>query len=345
VLDEAFFGSNWTRENQQDFDDDLAMMMPIIFRMISTEVLDDFSRTQITMHVQSIFLDGRLAGRVPTLDDLRNSLLNNCERGGPNPLQNDAEWKQKIQAMDFEQRAAYCDPRIRDLGSQLSPFCEGGQFANWFDPHRPVTQLSHAQFVVLELEELNNTPELGAVILMLLMRMITNAMYLGDRKQGQVVLIDEAWALMTGNSGEFIETGYRRARKYKGAFFSATQSIEDYYKSPMATAALVNADWVFLLRQKPDSIQALKSSNKFMIDGHTEQMLKSLTTVSGRFAEVFIRSASVPATIGRLFLDPYTLLMSSSRPEDVAAINEQLENGVADMNQAIVNVLASRGIE
>lgn len=342
VLDGSFFDQGPTsRDYQQDFDDDLAMMMPIIFRMISTDVLGDFQRTQITMHVQAIFLDGRLAGKVPTLDDLRNSLINNCERGGPNPLQDDPSWRQQIRDMSYEQRQAYCDPRIRDLGTQLSPFCEGGQFAGWFDPNRPVTQLSHAQFVVLELEELNNTPELGAVILMLLMRMITNAMYLGDRKQGQVVLIDEAWALMNGNSGDFIETGYRRARKYKGAFFSATQSIEDYYKSPMATAALVNADWVFLLRQKEDSIQALKSSSKFMISAHTEEQLKSLTTVSGRFAEVFVRSPSVPPTIGRLFLDPYTLLMSSSRPDDVSAIKAQLDTGV-DMNQALLNVLAIR---
>jgi conjugal transfer ATP-binding protein TraC len=345
VLDGSFFevGAAWSRENQQDFDEDLAMMLPIINRMISSEMLTDFQRTQIAMHVQSVFLDGRLAGKVPTLDDLQKSLINNCERGGPNPLQDDPDWKHKIQAMTYEDRQAYCDPRIRDLGTQLSPYCEGGQYANWFDANRSVTQLSYAQFVVLELEELNNTPELGAVILMLLMRMITNAMYLGDRKQGQVVLIDEAWALMSGNSGEFIETGYRRARKYKGAFFSATQSIEDYFKSPMAQAALVNADWVCLLRQKPDSIQALKASNKFMIDTHTEEMLKSLTTVSGRFAEVFIRCPSVPPTIGRLLLDPYTLLMSSSRPDDVAAIDAHLAQG-CDMNQAILNVLAQRGL-
>lgn len=50
------------------------------------------------------------------------------------------------------------------------------------------------------------SPDLRAVVLMLLMRMITNEMYLGDRTQDKVVLIDEAWDLMSeGSSGQFIE--------------------------------------------------------------------------------------------------------------------------------------------
>jgi hypothetical protein len=59
-------------------------------------------------------------------------------------------------------------------------------------------------------------------------------------------LIDEAWDLMsTGSSGNFIEAGYRRARKYGGSFFTATQSVDDYIKSDTAQAAFLNADWMF----------------------------------------------------------------------------------------------------
>jgi conjugal transfer ATP-binding protein TraC len=58
-------------------------------------------------------------------------------------------------------------------------------------------------------------------------------MYLGDRAEPKLVVIDEAWDLLTqGDVAKFIETGYRRFRKYGGAAVTVTQSLNDLYSNP-----------------------------------------------------------------------------------------------------------------
>lgn len=66
---------------------------------------------------------------------------------------------------------------------------------------------------MLELEELSAKKDLQAVVMFLLMYKITQEMYL-TRNQIKICIIDEAWSLLgSGSSGEFIESGYRRARE------------------------------------------------------------------------------------------------------------------------------------
>jgi len=115
---------------------------------------------------------------------------------------------------------------------------------------------------------------------MIVMYQIQQAMYLGARGQRKICIIDEAWDLMIG-AGEFIETGYRRVRKYGGAFITATQSIGDYYKYDASLAAFENSDWLLLLRQKKESIEQLTESGRLKVDDAMKRSLMSLKTSHG----------------------------------------------------------------
>lgn len=46
--------------------------------------------------------------------------------------------------------------------------------------------------------------------------------------------------------------------------------------SNAAQAALNNADWMFLLRQKPESVLALEKADKLVLDEHMKDMLLSI---------------------------------------------------------------------
>ena len=231
------------------------------------------------------------------------------------------------------------DRRLRDLAAMLHPYTREGVYGKYFESGAPID--FGADFIVLELEELKAKKDLQTVVLLIVMYRITREMYFSrDRKK--IVIIDEAWDLLAGGAtAEFIEAGYRRARKYKGAFMSATQGVDDYYRNPAAKAALDNSDWVFLLRQKPESIEMLDKLGQLTMDDAMKRLLQSLRTEHGAFSELFIHSPAGNG-IGRLLVDPWSLLLFSSRPEDWSAIDAHRSRGLA-VPEAIDAVLAARG--
>jgi len=327
-------GDNTDEDDRLKF----AMLKSIVSKMISpSKGLEEYQMSQLDIHLGSVLDDAKLSGITPTLEMLANSLINNCSTGGPNPMHNDPEWAAKIKAMPFEERQRFCEPRVRDMGVQLMKFTSVGSYGDWFANGCNINFDSN--FIVLELEELNNLPELRSVILMIVMFLITNEMYLGDRTQNKLVLIDEAWDLMSsGGSADFIEAGYRRARKYEGAFWTATQGVNDYFKNATSMAAFENADCFFMLRQKPEVIDTLAQNNKLSLTESNKALLKSVTTIQNKFAEVFVRIGDMPQIVGRLFFDPYTLKVASSKGPEVEAIKRYRAQGMP-LHEAIDQVV------
>ena len=107
-----------------------------------------------------------------------------------------------------------------------------------------------------------------------------------------------------------------------------------------ATAALNNSDWVFLLRQKKESIEMLDKLGRLSMDDGMKRMLQSLRTEHGAYSEIFI-SSPIGSGIGLLIVDPYSLLLYSSRAEDVNAINAKRAGGLS-LPEAIESVLTDR---
>ena len=100
---------------------------------------------------------------------------------------------------------------------------------------------------------------------------------------------------------------------------------------------------MFLLRQKPESIEMLANSGKFIMDDHTKSLLRSVTTQSGAFSEVFVRGGDLPPAIGRLFADPFSLLTASSKAQDFEAVRNYQAQGMSTW-KAVEAVLRDRGM-
>ena len=212
-----------------------------------------------------------------------------------------------------------------DLATALGPFMAGGTYAAFFEGQASLDL--DADFTVFEMSDLGAREELRSVVLSGIMFMTSQAMTRSPRSVRKLLLIDEAWSMLKGGSmGEFVETYARTCRKYGGALATATQSLNDYYKSDGATAALENSDWILILQQKPETIADFKASKRLDMDERTETLIRSLKRSGSAYSEVFIKGPETEA-IGRLVLDDYSATLFSSSPATFAAIDAEIARG------------------
>lgn len=231
------------------------------------------------------------------------------------------------------------DRRVVDMGHQLFAFTTGGEYGRYFNGENNVNFGN--TLTCLELEELKGRSHLQQVVLLILIYQIQQAMYLGNRDQRKILIIDEAWDLLAkGNIAKFIETGYRRFRKYHGAAITITQSLNDLYGSPSGVAIAENSANLYLLYQKPETIESIKRQNRLMIGDGGYTFLKSIHTITGQYSEIFFVT-SYGLGIGRLIVDKYTKLLYSTHPDDIKNITERTNHGMTTA-EAIEDILLTR---
>ncbi len=214
--------------------------------------------------------------------------------------------------------------RAKDLALQLEPFSHG-RYKRWFSGRRTVT--FSKPLVVIELEELKQDGALQSVVLQLMMFQVTKEMYLSDRRLPKLLAIDEAWDLMGGmKTGRFIETAFRRMRKYNGIAGVITQSFEDFEKSPAARAAIENAAWQFILFQRPESVDFAVTHKRISADELTVDLIRSVRSGNG-FSEVFVRGEQ-GSGLYRFVTDKHSYYTFTTKPKDINRLTELVESGM-----------------
>lgn len=232
------------------------------------------------------------------------------------------------------------DLRVQDLGTQLYPFTSKGEYGRFF-MQEGAEPLVNTDFTVLELEELKGRKHLQQVVLLELIYRIQQDMYLGDRSKRKIVIIDEAWDLLKeGGAATFIETGYRRFRKYGGAAVTVTQSVNDLYATEIGRAIVENSASMFLLGQKAETVTALEQSKRLPLTTGEFKFLRSIHTSSGNYSEIFLITA-YGNSCGRLIVDDFRKLLYSTKAEDVAEIEKLILAGLS-VEDAIFQILNIR---
>lgn len=231
------------------------------------------------------------------------------------------------------------DSRVRDVGTQLYPFTSKGAYSRFFSG--PNTVDFKNQFTVLELEELKGRAHLQKVVLLQLIYQIQQEMYHGDRSKKKLVIIDEAWDLLSGGDiSKFIINGYRRFRKYGGSVVIVTQSINDLYSNSTGQAIAENSATTLLLGQKRSTIVDLQKSGRVQLSDWQFEQLKTVHTVKGVYSEMYIMSEGGNG-IGRLVVSDKTKLIYSTTAEEVGALNKLQKSGLT-MMQAVQELLRQR---
>jgi len=252
-------------------------------------------------------------------------------------------WQQEGPEMSIDSLALALksagDSRITDIGHQLYPFTSKGEYGRFFNGPNNVN--FQGRLIVIELEELRGRKLLQQVVLLQMIYQIQQDMYLGERDRRKIVIIDEAWDLLTqGNVGEFIEHGYRRFRKYGGAAIAITQSINDLYNSSSGEAIAENSACKILMGQAPETILKLKEKGRLDLGEYGFELLKTLHTVPGRYSEMcFVTQQGLG--IERLYVEPFKRLLYSTKAEDIYALQQLQKQGLSLM-AAIDALMAER---
>ena len=279
---------------------------------------------------------GRMARRRGSIDDIEAALIAEAIAAVWDEAGNDADLGTVRGHL-----AKRDDRRATDMATSLGPWCPGGAMGRLF-AGSSVPDLENAM-TVFELAELKGRGDVQSVVLMLVVFLATQRMYHGPRTRAKAIVIDEAWDLLSGeDSKAFLEGAARRARKYRGALVTGTQSVNDYYANPAARAAWENSDWVIFLAQKDESVELLKSEKRIHCDPGMERALKSLTTADGRYAELVLHGPD-GWRVARLVLDPWSVALFSSRGPAFAAVEALKAEGLTTIEA--IDRIAGGGTE
>jgi conjugal transfer ATP-binding protein TraC len=232
--------------------------------------------------------------------------------------------------------------RTKDLADMLGSFCKGGNYGSLFNGKNNLD--FDRSFIVLELDGLDQLPELRSVVLLQLIMNIQATMYMGDRGQRKICGIDEAWDLLAqkgdqaNNVSAFFNKAVRRVRKYNGSVVVITQGVNDFYDVMGKTcqALMENSDFVFLLKQKEESLASLKRQDRLILSPYEFELLRSVHR-GDNYSEIYFMT-QVGRGIGRLVVPRETQLAYTTNADELAKIGRYKNEGVSteDAIQRIV---------
>lgn len=222
------------------------------------------------------------------------------------------------------------DSRLEDLVILLGRYSTTGPYPTIFNDFSVLAP--DASLVVLELGALEDKPDLMKAVLFALILSIEEQMYQSPRDQRKMVVIDEAWRLLAGDNktaAQFIEKGYRTARRHLGSFITITQSIEDFQKSNEAKACWNCSDIKIIMLQNAKAFDDFMLAHEGYFDGYVTALIKQFREAkSNGFSEFMLQTGKVQSFY-RLFTDPFARVMFSSAGKEFSAVEEYQKQGLS----------------
>jgi conjugal transfer ATP-binding protein TraC len=270
-----------------------------------------------------------LASPSGVLDDVQEEYLRQAVMGAWDKKQRKTNIDDIIEALQ-ELNLERKDSRIKDLVVLLTRYSTTGPYPSIFNDYSAIAP--DASFIVLELGELENKPDLMKAVLFALILNIEEQMYQSPRNQPKMVVIDEAWRLLSGDNkaaARFIEKGYRTARRHYGSFITITQSIEDFQKSDEAKACWNCSDIKIIMLQNSKAFDDFMLGHKDYFDPYVTNLIKQFKEARNNGFSEFMLQIGRVQSFYRLFVDPFSRVMFSSAGKEFAAVKEYQEQGLS----------------
>ncbi|MFC3034151.1 TraC family protein [Pseudoalteromonas fenneropenaei] len=274
-------------------------------------------------------------------------------------------WSQYGKEATIDHVAKACidtnEPDIALIGKCLAPFCAGGLYGHYFGNKYPPIQFT-GRLIVCELEELKADAHLQVCALMSLIMNIQYQMYIADdgTARRKMFILDEAWEYLKedgSSSAEmmkffttFLETGWRRFRKYGASGALVTQSVMDGYESSVGRAIIANSAWLLLMKQNPEQVTRLESEKAFSGSKTDLELLKSLDTKTPKpgltdeaYSEVLVKHG-MNSQVCRLYTDRKFQLILTTKKEEKVRRQALMDSGLT-MEQAIEQMIKEEARE
>lgn len=223
------------------------------------------------------------------------------------------------------------DQRLQDLLILLSKYGTQGVYGKLFNGDTPFVNQSN--FVVFEMGGFQNNPDLLMIVMFVMIVIIQGQFYQSPRHIKKRCIIDEAWRFLCEGSNpiaaNFIEQGFRTARKHNGGFGVITQYLLDTDKTIQGQAIAASSDIKIIMRQGNFNDYLQKHPNRF--NALQKEMITNFGDVqSAGFSNLMIEAGG-HYSFHRYFADPFTRILFSSSGEEFSAIESRVSSGMSLM--------------
>lgn len=300
--------------------DNVAVAYVILTMIYSNTGTTHLVETQVTLVKNAVSFARKRDGGLMGIDHVYEYLATYPKHATGNPLNS---------AIDLAQ----------DMAFNLTDFCSTGEYGRLFNG-KSTLNIASDEFVVFELEELQNNPELFRVLSLQVINAVTQDLYLNkDRSVRRFMLFDEAWKYLgvdkdgnrqgasTSLIGKVIEEGYRRARKYGGSTGIVTQSPLDLPSFGPAGAVIKgNSAFKFFLESNTyaEAVrQGILDYNGLLFD-----LVLSVKNAKPNYSEILF-DTPFGCGVGRLCLDPYNYWVNTTDPAEVARYDRMVQSGLS----------------
>ena len=137
-------------------------------------------------------------------------------------------------------------------------------------------------------------------------------------------------------AANFIEQGFRTARKHNGGFGVITQYLLDTEKTIQGQAIAASSDIKIIMRQGNFKEYVRAYPNRF--NKYQQMMIESFGDVVGSGFSNLMLEVGQTYSFHRYFADPYLKLLFSSSGDEFTAIEEKIAEGKS-LHEAISEML------
>ena len=235
-------------------------------------------------------------------------------------------------------------PEIEDLAKKLRPFYSDGHFARFFRTSDTLAVGPElADLYVYDLDALSGEPTLQTLMTMSVVDDIRRKVKNDEaRRRGGFIVIEELGMLGRNNpvAKDFVIDAAETFRKLGFYLIGLTPNPRNYFETAAGQAMWAVADHFLFLSMKDDNVNFV-AKNSELLNEASSQIVKSLRTERGRYADVFyVHKTGALAGAFRNVPSAHELwLMPTHRPDALEA-EQTLAKFPGDPERALEDLVA-----